>query len=636
MYRNKFILFILFQILCNTLFSQNTLTTWKGWVQIAEGVLEPEEKTCDFIQNGELRIAPNLSGVPNYVTTFRFQDTICISRNFSLEYRIKNSEATGGLNNLNSEISFFSNGLKTSLVLTGKSAGQSTTAFSIANETKTLNQPWMNLDLSRWRTVKMTFLNSVASVFIDDTLRFTSPYVNNVCNIDILDVKFQGSGALDWVKFYDNENTLVFNENFDNCQKLTRGINCDPSVPISLKTSPACDGDTLTMCANFPAMSYVWSDPAGNKIKMPCISIPNLTNNQSGKYAISANINNCFTFTKTIDISAYPKVRSSQNISLCAGQSFKLSKGRVITVSGVYYDTLKTIRNCDSIVLYNIAFGAVQKDSISVEKCLGQCYTFITGKRVCATGIFRDTVKEASGCQREYIVNLKLTNALMKTQDAIICQGNSFRLPSGVMVNTTNIYRDTFKTLEGCDSIVVTNLKVESAPKPELTGASATEYTEGASVTLTTQSINGAGYEWFVNALKTNELSNIKTLNLIAGENVVKVIVKTVSGCVGETSITLFGTPKVSLPNAFTPNGDGLNDRFSIVTTAVDGYFIIEKFQVFNRLGNKIYDNENGLKGWNGQFKNDDCATDTYVYFMEVVSKSGSRQKFSGEVLLLR
>jgi gliding motility-associated-like protein len=635
MQRKKSLLFCLFLTLSSIVFSQNTKTTWRGWVQIAEGVLEPEEKICDFIQNGELRIAPNLSGVPNYATTFRFGDTVCISRNFAVEYRVKNSAAIGGLDNLDSEISFNSNGPKSTLALTGKSAGQSATFFGIADETITLNQPWMVLDFNQWRKVKIQFKNNVASVFIDDTLRFTSPYSKNICNIDFLTLKFKGSGALDWLRFYDNENVLVFNEDFDNCQQLTRGINCDPAVPISLKTSPACDGDTLTMCANFPAMSYQWSDPFGNKINSACVSVPNLTANQSGKYDITANINNCFTFTKTIDIKAYPKVRSSQNISLCSGQSFTLSKGRMITLSGVYYDTLKTTRGCDSIVLYNIVFGAVQKDSISIEKCMGQCYTFNSGKKACSTGVFRDTVKEVSGCQREFIVNLTLTKTLIKSQDTVICQGNSFRLPSGVMVNTSNIYRDTFRTLEGCDSVVVTNLKVETAPRPEFSGVTVKEYTEGTPITLTTQNIVGGSYEWFVNTVKTNELSNTKILNVVAGENVVRVILKSIAGCVGENSITVFGIPKVELPNAFTPNGDGLNDNFSIVTT-VDNFFTIEKFQVFNRLGNQIYNNENGIKGWNGRFKNDDCASDTYVYIMEVVSKNGIRQKFSGEVLLLR
>jgi gliding motility-associated-like protein len=636
MYRNKVLLFVFFLTLSFSVFSQNAAKPiWQGWVQIAEGVLEPEEKTCDFIQNGELRIAPNLSGVSNYATTFRFGDTICISRNFAVEYRVKNNAAIGGLDNLDSEISFFSNGLKTTLALVGKSAGQSGTFFSIANETIVLNQSWMVTDLTQWKKVKIQFFNSVASVFINDTLRFTSGYSKNVCNIDFLTLKFRGSGAIDWLRFYDNENALVFDENFDDCQKLTRGINCDPAVPISVKTSPACDGDTLTMCANFPAMSYQWSDPLGKKTNSACVSVPNLTATQSGRYDITANINSCFTFTKTIDIKAYPKVRNSEDIGLCSGRSFSLSDGRVITKSGVFYDTLKTIRGCDSIVLYNIAFGSLQKDSISVEKCFGQCYTFGSGKQACAAGIFRDTVKDAAGCQTEFIVNLKWTNFLTKTQDAVICQGNSYRLPSGVMVNTTNTYRDTFKTIGGCDSVVVTKLTVETAPRPEFSGALAKEYTEGTPITFTTQNIIGGSYEWYVNSLKINELSNTKILNLKSGENIIRVIVKSSVGCVGEASITILGIPKVELPNAFTPNGDGLNDNFSIVTTA-DNYFTIEKFQVFNRLGNQMYNNENGIRGWDGRFKNDDCASDTYVYLLEVVSKNGIRQKFSGEILLLR
>ncbi len=62
------------------------------------------------------------------------------------------------------------------------------------------------------------------------------------------------------------------------------------------------------------------------------------------------------------------------------------------------------------------------------------------------------------------------------------------------------------------------------------------------------------------------------------------------------------------LPNAFTPNGDGNNDDFYILTQK--GVKVIE-FQIFNRIGEKVHD---GLFPWNGNYKGAPCPPGTYVY----------------------
>lgn len=62
------------------------------------------------------------------------------------------------------------------------------------------------------------------------------------------------------------------------------------------------------------------------------------------------------------------------------------------------------------------------------------------------------------------------------------------------------------------------------------------------------------------------------------------------------------------LPNAFTPNGDGNNDDFYILTQR--GVKVLE-FQIFNRIGEKVHD---GLFPWNGSYKGAPCPPGTYVY----------------------
>ena len=93
--------------------------------------------------------------------------------------------------------------------------------------------------------------------------------------------------------------------------------------------------------------------------------------------------------------------------------------------------------------------------------------------------------------------------------------------------------------------------------------------------------------------------------------------VESPEGCVGvDSSYIVFSSPpeliNVYFPNAFTPNGDGLNDEFKVVTPSTD----VEVFSlsIFNRWGALIFQTNDISKGWDGTFKGTICPHGTYVF----------------------
>jgi gliding motility-associated-like protein len=64
------------------------------------------------------------------------------------------------------------------------------------------------------------------------------------------------------------------------------------------------------------------------------------------------------------------------------------------------------------------------------------------------------------------------------------------------------------------------------------------------------------------------------------------------------------------IPNAFTPNGNGLNDVFKPKLLGVHDY----SFLIFDRWGEKIFETNNMEAGWNGFFKGRLCTNDVFVY----------------------
>jgi len=87
------------------------------------------------------------------------------------------------------------------------------------------------------------------------------------------------------------------------------------------------------------------------------------------------------------------------------------------------------------------------------------------------------------------------------------------------------------------------------------------------------------------------------------------------------------------IPNAFSPNGDGLNDVFRIEGIT---YQKVVVFQVFNRYGQLIFSTTNPDTGWDGKFKGKDCDAGVYYYLVRLVYPDGRERILKGDVQLIR
>lgn len=87
----------------------------------------------------------------------------------------------------------------------------------------------------------------------------------------------------------------------------------------------------------------------------------------------------------------------------------------------------------------------------------------------------------------------------------------------------------------------------------------------------------------------------------------------------------------IQVPNAFTPDGDGLNDTFY---PYVWGHKSIDLY-IFNRLGQLIYSESNG-NGWDGKFREKECEQSVYVWQICVTDSSNISHNYIGTVTLLR
>ncbi len=124
-------------------------------------------------------------------------------------------------------------------------------------------------------------------------------------------------------------------------------------------------------------------------------------------------------------------------------------------------------------------------------------------------------------------------------------------------------------------------------------------------------------YKWETSA----GIINIDSSQIWVNPNTTTVYTLTVTssnGCVNVGTVTVNVNKcctRVTIPNSFTPNGDGLNDEFGVIELENLTTFSL---QVFDRFGNKVFEaNNDKNKKWDGKYKGKLCDYGTYFYLVK-------------------
>jgi len=107
------------------------------------------------------------------------------------------------------------------------------------------------------------------------------------------------------------------------------------------------------------------------------------------------------------------------------------------------------------------------------------------------------------------------------------------------------------------------------------------------------------------------------------------------AGCVQtDTFILVVLPPSVKFPNAFTPNGDAVNDAFGMVI--LRGIATIDRMDIFNRWGQKVFSSTESAAVWDGNVDGKEAPADVYVYRIRWRKGDGALQVAEGDMTLLR
>ena len=112
-------------------------------------------------------------------------------------------------------------------------------------------------------------------------------------------------------------------------------------------------------------------------------------------------------------------------------------------------------------------------------------------------------------------------------------------------------------------------------------------------------------------------------------------------GCYSEDAISYLVVRKrdVYVPNVFSPNGDGLNDIFTLFTDS--DVKEITLLEIYTRWGDLVFRKKNyqpnvPTEGWDGKFAGEEVNPGVYVYRIEILYGDGLMDQLAGDVTVIK
>ena len=218
---------------------------------------------------------------------------------------------------------------------------------------------------------------------------------------------------------------------------LQTAAGCDSVYTLTLTVNPSYHiGETMTICAS--EAPYNWHGQSLTATGVYYDSLQTVVGCDS-IYTLSLTVNPTYSFSETASACSYDLPYSW--------------RGRSLTASGVYYDSLATTNGCDSIYVLTLTVNQSQvfTDPL-IELCAGTTQTW-RGHSISEAGEYRDTVMNTTGCYDIYVVNALVHPTYHFYDTMTVCQSSLPYEWGGHIFNVAETYTLNLQTSKGCDSI---------------------------------------------------------------------------------------------------------------------------------------------------------------------------------------
>ena len=402
------------------------------------------------------------------------------------------------------------------------------------------------------------------------------------------------------------------------------GIMVTPTDPV------VCAGDPVQLTASGTGVTdFTWTPPTG----LSCTDCPNpiATVSTTSTFTVTGEVQGCPTGgAVTVTIAPSPTYQFPSDQSLCLGESVTLNEAPA-NFTYNWTSSNNTLNTTD--------------DSPSVTPSQTTTYYL--------------TISNGSCDRTDSVTIVVNSQSLNLSEDVTLCIGNSAVLTgtttgsgnyqwstgettSSITVSPTqNTTYDVVYTYgDGCTlqgQVVVSvadNFAIDLAATPDVT-----EVVQGDDIQLdvsVTGTATNPSYAWTENGTALAATGATVTVTPIVNPTTYAVTVTSQEGCSNTAEIVFTVLePEWEIPNAFSPNGDEINDVFKVVFKNENNIQTL-RFQVFNRWGQKVYDWTTGEPGWDGKLNGNDQPAEVYLYYIELQLGTGEVVEEKGDLTLIR
>ena len=348
-------------------------------------------------------------------------------------------------------------------------------------------------------------------------------------------------------------------------------VSSPPIVNLGNDTS-FCQGGYVVLNAAYPGSTYLWNTGATSQ---------QINVSTSGNYWVKVSIGSCESIdTITINVIPNPVIHLGNDTNLCIGSVLTLNAGNA-----------------------------------------GSTYSWNTGAttqqiNVTTTGNYWVKVTNSFGCIGADTINLTFSPLYVNIgNDTTICIGDAITLDAGIAGGTyqwnTGAITQSINVSDAGNYWVEVNwgncsnsdtIAINTVVKPVVYLGNDTIMCPGDLIVLNA----GSGYTYL-----WSDGSTLTSLN-VNYPGTYTVIVSN-GGCKVRDEIKIAEcNSEIWIPNAFTPNGNGLNDTFFPVCTNIDDITMY----VYNRWGNEIFNGTGKNLKWDGTYEGKMCPNGVYYYLI--------------------
>jgi gliding motility-associated-like protein len=309
-------------------------------------------------------------------------------------------------------------------------------------------------------------------------------------------------------------------------------------------------------------------------------------------------VNGCDSLV-LFDVSIVSSYQLTQQISDC--QSYSIN-GNTYTTSGTFIDSLLSAAGCDSIVTTLLTIHGSTVDSTWVTAC--DQYIF-HGSILTSTAVYSQMLQSVNGCDSNQVLSLTINNSDSTWQTLSGCYMVSYQ---GIDHFSSTNFSLWLTNARGCDS--THHVIIDVMPGPQLLPFSPVELCLSDPIhTLSGASPLGGSYfgPFVVNG-------QFHTPSAAIGSHAIGYVYTSSSGCVDTVfswvDVIGYCEPQVYVPNAFTPNGDVVNDFFKVYAQGVDSFHVT----IYSRWGNVLYESDSPGFRWDGRSNGQMMPIGAYTY----------------------